>query len=70
MKFIPFILKDFDINEMKYIYLNDSGENPYVKDNYLFIPFEMLNEKYQKNFRKITKLKITKQRLNVMKIRL
>ncbi len=55
---------------MKYIYLNDSGENPYVKDNYLFIPFEMLNEKYQKNFRKITKLKITKQRLNVMKIRL
>ena len=56
MKFIQFILKDFDINEMKYIYLNDFGENPYVKDDCLFIPFEMLNEKYQKKFQENQKI--------------
>ena len=48
MEFIQFILKDLDKKEMKYTYLNDFGENPYVKGNCLFIPFEMLNEKYQK----------------------
>lgn len=50
MVFIQFELKDLDKKEMKYTYLNNFGENPYVKGNCLFIPFEMLNEKYQKTF--------------------
>ena len=56
MEFIQFILKDLDKKEMKYTYLNDFGENPYVKGNYLFIPFEMLNEKYQKKFQENNKI--------------
>ena len=56
MEFIQFILKDLDKKEMKYTYLNDFGENPYVKGNCLFIPFEMLNEKYQKKFQENQKI--------------
>ena len=56
MEFIQFILKDLDKKEMKYTYLNNFGENPYVKGNCLFIPFEMLNEKYQKKFQENQKI--------------